>query len=306
MQVRLRNLDVVAEDTVVADLERADAGARPFPLFHLGDDTLPGSADRAQFVQLAIDAVTSEPAVARERRRIVDERRFDPAAHVGEVVEFGGDGAEQRRLDLGQQRVQPRHRRERLLQRRDVARTGGAQGGTGDKALQILHAPAGVPKPAAFGRARSQLLDRVEAITDRLEQGQGAQQPRSQQAAPHRRYRAIELREQRAVAAAVGPFHDLEMPEGGRIEEQRVGALAVRDGAHVRQVDLLTVAQILHQRAGGCRGGGTWLETEAVQAGGAKLCQQGAPRRLQLERPRLNRRNRHGTERDRRHRRAGR
>src|SRR5207244_12644326 len=39
-QVRLRHLDVVAEDAVVADLERRDAGSRALALFHLRDHLL--------------------------------------------------------------------------------------------------------------------------------------------------------------------------------------------------------------------------------------------------------------------------
>ena len=75
VQVRLRDLDVVAEDAVVADLERGDAGARALPLLHLGDHLLARRRDAPQVVELGVDAVADVAAVARQRRRLVDERR---------------------------------------------------------------------------------------------------------------------------------------------------------------------------------------------------------------------------------------
>ena len=66
VKVGLRDLDVVAEDAVEADLQRADAGARALAVLHLGDDLPARAADRLQLVELGIDAVAREAAVARE------------------------------------------------------------------------------------------------------------------------------------------------------------------------------------------------------------------------------------------------
>ena len=100
MQVRLRDLDVVAEHAVEADLERVDAGARALALLHLGDHLAARSADRLQLVERRVDAVAREAAIARERAWLVDERPLDQIADVGEVVEFRKQAAEQRRLHL--------------------------------------------------------------------------------------------------------------------------------------------------------------------------------------------------------------
>ena len=93
VQVRLRDLDVVAEDAVEAHLERLDAGARALGGFELGDDLLARAADPAQLVELGVDAVANRVAVAGQRRRLVDERGVDGAAHVGQVVERGDERA---------------------------------------------------------------------------------------------------------------------------------------------------------------------------------------------------------------------
>jgi hypothetical protein len=70
VQVRLGDLDVVAEHPVVADFQRSNAGPDPFALLHLGDDLFAGSTDRPEIVELAIDAVPREAAVPRQHRRV--------------------------------------------------------------------------------------------------------------------------------------------------------------------------------------------------------------------------------------------
>ena len=47
----------------------------------------------AQLVELGIDAVANDAAVARERRRLVDDRAVDRVADVGEVVDLRRPGS---------------------------------------------------------------------------------------------------------------------------------------------------------------------------------------------------------------------
>ena len=58
-----------------------------------------------------------------------------------------------------------------------------AQRGARDQTLEILHRLERVAELAALGGAEGELLDGVEAIANRLERDQRAQQPRAQQAA---------------------------------------------------------------------------------------------------------------------------
>ena len=87
VKIRFRNLDVIPEHAVVSHLQRTDAGARAFALFHLDNHLLAGSADGPQRVEIRVDAVTRESAVARKHRRIVDERRFNQLPDVCQIVE---------------------------------------------------------------------------------------------------------------------------------------------------------------------------------------------------------------------------
>ena len=128
-----------------------------------------------------------------------------------------------------------------------------------------------VAQLAAIGGAERQLLDGVEAIANRLERHERPQQPRAQQAAADRRHRAIQFVEQRTVTVAFRALDDFEMLERGRIDQQGVGALPIGDRADVREVDFLRAAEVMHERAGRGDGGRMALESEAVEAAGAKL-----------------------------------
>ena len=95
VEVRLRDLDVVAEDAVEADLERRDAGARPLALLHLGDDLLAGSADVPQLVELRVHAVANHAAVARQgaAARPAARARARRAAPAGRRAPPSGSGS---------------------------------------------------------------------------------------------------------------------------------------------------------------------------------------------------------------------
>ena len=69
------DLDKVAQQVVVADLEGRDAGLAAVALLERRDVLPALVAQRAQLVQLAADALADEAAVAGEERRLVDEAR---------------------------------------------------------------------------------------------------------------------------------------------------------------------------------------------------------------------------------------
>ena len=90
MQVRFRDLDVVAKHAIEAHLERLDSGARPLLFLELGDDLLARPRNVPELVDLFVHAVADESAVSRQRRRLVVDRLFDPLADVGQVVQLAG------------------------------------------------------------------------------------------------------------------------------------------------------------------------------------------------------------------------
>ncbi len=300
MEIRPRDLDVVPEDAVVTDLQRADAGAPPLVILHLGDDLLARSADAGQLIELRIDAVAREPAVARERGRIIDERRLDPVAHVGQVVELGDQRADERRLEAGEHGPDAGDQRQRLLEADQIARSGGAERRPRDQALQIEDRLDRVADPAAIRGAKGELLDGVEAIVNRVQGDQRPQQPGSQHPAAHRRHRPIELAEERALAAALRAVENLQVLQRDRIDQQGIGALPVGDRPHVGEIDLLCAAKVLDQRPGGGDGDRMTVETEAFESSRPQLIEQRPAGRLDVERPRIHRGDRQTGRRDRR------
>jgi hypothetical protein len=246
---------------------------------------LSGAADPAEVVELGIHAVANGAAVAGERRRLVGERGRQPIANVREVIELGDQAADERRTQLRQQQPHPRDGGNRLAQRGEIARPRGAERGTADQALDIVDGLERLAHLRPLGAAKGELLDRVETILDALDREQRPQQPRTEQPAAHRRHRAIDLVEQRPPLAAVGRLHDLEVPQRRRIDRHAVGAAAEADGADVGQIRFLRVAEVLHQRPRGADSGTAVLEAESLQRLGAKLRQQRAARRLEVERP---------------------
>ncbi len=290
VQVGLRDFDVIAEHTVEADLERSDAGARALALFHRGDDLAPGAADRHEVVQFRIHAVTREAAVPREGGRLFDERAIDEVTDVGEVVELRQQAAEQRRLDGREHHLHTRRCGQRLLQRHQVTRAGGAERRARHEALEIVHRLQRLAELATVRRAEREVLDGVQAVADAFERAERPQQPRAQHAAAHRGDRAIDLVQQRSPGAAVAARDHLEVLQRDRIDDQAVGARSVGDAAHVREVRLLRVAEVGDQTAGCLDGGDAAVESEAFEAVGPELIEQRAPRRLGLEAPRGRRR----------------
>ena len=97
-EVRFRHLDVVPEHAVVPDLERRDARARPLGFFHGGDRGAAAAADVAQPVELGIDAVANDAAIAHEGRRLAQDRAFDRVTDVDELVDLRRQALEERRL----------------------------------------------------------------------------------------------------------------------------------------------------------------------------------------------------------------
>ena len=143
--------------------------------------------------------------------------------------------------------------------------------------------PRSVALKANSSTASRRSWIRSSAVSGRISQARSA--PRA-----HHRLRPIEHRQQRAVAAALGALEDLEVAERHRIDQQAVLPLAPADGADVGEVDLLRVAQVLDQRAGGARRGGMAVQPEGVQAAGAQLIAQRLRGAIDAERPFVERR----------------
>src|SRR5690606_3594189 len=164
---------------------------------------------------------------------------------------------------------------------------GDAERCTCDQTLEVVHRLERLAQLRALDRPEGELLDRIEAVANRLERDERAQQPRAEEPAAHRRHRLVELGQQRSLPAALAALDHLEVLQGDRIDQQMAGLLPESDRTDVGEVDLLRVAQMRDERTGGGDRGRTAVEAEALQALRPQLIRQRAPRRLDVEEPGL-------------------
>ena len=80
------DLDVVAEDLVVAHLQALDAGLLPLPGLHLGDDPLAPRENLPEPVHLAVVAVPDEAPLPDGEGRVVHDGLAQQLVHVLELV----------------------------------------------------------------------------------------------------------------------------------------------------------------------------------------------------------------------------
>ena len=265
-EVRLRDLDVVAEHAVVADLELGDAGAGALGFFHLGNPLLAGPADAAQVVELGIDAVAHGAAVARQRRRLVEQRAIQLVAQVGQIVELGRQAADERRLQARSSSI--RTRGTAAIDCRSETRSRGPAVPSAARATSRSMSCTIFSVSRTF--ARSVLRNaKSSTASSRSWMRSSASSGRSSQARISRPPIGVTVRSiscsSDPVASAVGGLDHLEVPQRGRIDDHAVGAGAERDLADVGEIRLLRVAQVLDQRAGRAGGGRAIVQPEAVE-----------------------------------------
>ncbi len=74
LALRLRRLDIIAEEVVVPDLQLADAGLPGVSRLHLGDHPPALVAQRPRLVERRKRARTDEAAIAFDQRQLVGQR----------------------------------------------------------------------------------------------------------------------------------------------------------------------------------------------------------------------------------------
>src|SRR5271165_629403 len=87
VQIRLRDLEVIAEDGVELYLKRSNAGPPALPLLDLGQHLLAVARELAQLVQITIQSRGNHAAIGKTQRRLRHNRLVDTVAQVAEFVE---------------------------------------------------------------------------------------------------------------------------------------------------------------------------------------------------------------------------
>ena len=295
------DLDEVPEDPVVADLEARDAAL-------LGKLRLVARHPRggialqaAAFVHLGVGAVLEEAALAQVGGRLLDAGRADACgqrAHARcrflERAACPGEGG-----CVAECRADARGERHGLPERHQVARRGAAHRHAARDAGHVLHA---VARASQFLAHALVCHERGHGVLARMDGGAVAERcagPLAEEAAAHRRARALQHREQGAFGAARAErsLH-FQAAERGSIEHQvrgaagaarrtQVGERANRaaGGGGVSAEPALRVEQVAQEGAGSGGGGGVVGEVEALERAHAEVLLQERDRVGRTEHP---------------------
>ena len=94
VQLGVRDFDIIAGGFVIADLERIDAAASAFALFHLGNPPSPVVGSLLNLVQFGAKALLDDAAFGDTDGRLLDDSAFDQGddiAIVGEAFHQAGE-----------------------------------------------------------------------------------------------------------------------------------------------------------------------------------------------------------------------
>src|SRR4051812_36370771 len=140
VEIRFRDLDEVAEDRGVADLQRLDARGLLLALLELRDPVLPLMRGGAQLVELREVAIAKHAAVARERGRLIDDGAGEQLMQMRQLVQLAQE-ARPHALAAPTERREVRLQRGDLLEARaqneQVARVAAGLCEPADRALEI-------------------------------------------------------------------------------------------------------------------------------------------------------------------------
>ena len=224
-QVRLRDLDVVAEDPVVANLERRRCPVRARSASSIAAIAAlpPRLIARSSSSSASTPSRMTPPSRACSGR-LVDDRALDRVADVGEVVDLGHQAGEQRRLQTAASAAQRGAAAPSdwpsATTSRGPAVPSEMRATSRSRSCMLLSSSRSLPRSVV---AEREVFDGVEPILNARQRDQRPHQPLPQQPPAHRRRGAIEHVQQRAVAAALRALDDVQMAQRDRIDEQRVG-----------------------------------------------------------------------------------
>src|SRR5277367_2764838 len=87
MQVRLRDLEIIAKNRIKLYLERIDSSALPLPLLDLRQELLAVAAQIAQFVEFFVHTALNRAAIDKGNRRLGHNSLVDSFPKITEFIE---------------------------------------------------------------------------------------------------------------------------------------------------------------------------------------------------------------------------
>ena len=179
--MRVRDLDVIAEHAVVADLERGDARARALFVLQRGDRILAAAGDRAQLVESGVDTWGDRLAITDRDRWPRDQRLRDLLRHVRCIVPASRDAAEHSATRGARECTRDiRQSHEGIAQCAQVAWRRASCGGLAGQSLHVSHTIECIAQRRARERVGEQRFHGIEPCGDRSDVGERREDPLTQ------------------------------------------------------------------------------------------------------------------------------
>ena len=275
MQVRFGDLDVVAEDAVVVDLEGLDPRALPFLLLQFGDPAFSARTDCAQVVELLVVSRPDEPAFRKREGRIVNQcpiqflrQGFQLPQPVPEACGQSGFQAFERFPD-------DRDHVKGSLQRDQVAGIRPFGPDPGRKALQVPHGFEQVRECVPRAVLRMKFAHRPLAGQDGFGRHQRPGDRLAHVPGAHGRVRPVHNGKERTFAAAVPQRGDqLQVALGLRVHQHGVRDVVAGHGLQVGQPVLLGLPEIDQHAARRRDTGGHFVAAESLERQHLEMIEQ--------------------------------
>ena len=207
-------------------------------------------ADRAQLVEVGVEAGRDHAAIAQQHGRLVGNGAREQVADLGRRRQRLVHRVEQRAARSRHARAQRGQAGERGAQAREFARAHLAQRDARVDALDVRDAAQRLAQ--RLDRARlAQRVDRVVPLRGDAALAQRPRQPLAQRAAAHAARAGVEQRQQRRRVLAAQRLRQLEVALRRRRQVDQFARALDLQRLHVRQRLALRVLGVGEQRRGG-------------------------------------------------------
>ena len=248
--IGLGDLDVIAEDLVVADLERLDAGPLLLAGLQLGQDAAGVGEQGAQVVHLAAVARADDAALAHGERRLVDDAAGDQVAQLRQTVQVPAQPGQQDGRLVGQLDLQGGQAAQAGRQGDEVTAPGGAVDDAGDEPFQVRDLLERLDDLAAGDGPIDEPGHGVEPPPDGDGVEQRPLQPAAHETAAHGGAGVVEDPQERAALfLAVQGRGQLQVAAGRRVEGQKALGRVPPQGVHIGEIRLLGLVEVGHETA---------------------------------------------------------
>ena len=243
-----------------------DTGAFALAGLDVHQDRLRVARNRAQRIELGVDAGLDHPTFTDAEGRVVGDCGGDAAHDVGDAVEPIANRLQQRTAQRRHRRAKVVDRHERVGERQAFARRCAAQCHAcsetfeiGDRCQALRHLFEDGPRPR-------QLVDGVVAIEDRLAFFQRPCDPAAQRSGAHRGTRRVDHVPQRcARLRRIARLQHFQIRQRGGIEVQEIAFVVDTEQLHVIERFFVARRCVSQRGAGRADANVVFLQTESPQ-----------------------------------------